>query len=59
MDLRHLDRVHEPVPARSRPDVDHQAVEDVGVRVGEDVLDGADPLTVGREHRRPVDERQV
>src|SRR5688572_4270250 len=56
LDLR---GVGEPVPAGAGAHVDDHAVEDVRVRVREDVLDLADLLAVGRHDRRAVGEDEV
>ena len=39
--------------------VDHEAVEDVGVGVGQHVLDHADALAVAAQHRRALLEDEV
>src|SRR3954471_17301046 len=59
IDLAHLLRVRELQPVRPGPEIDDEAVEDVGVDVREDVLDLANLLTVAAHDIRARLERQV
>src|SRR4051812_22197421 len=58
-DVGHLGSVGEAVAAGPAGRVDDDPVEDVGVRVGEDVRDAPDLRAVAREHRRAGLEGEV
>src|SRR4051794_29530981 len=57
--LSNLRSVHEVKPARAKPDIDDETVEDVALLVPEDVLDRADRLPVGADHLGAALEREV
>src|SRR5688500_11169027 len=59
VDALDLGRVHEAVPARPRARVEHDAVEDVLVRLGQHVLDLAEPPAVARVDGHALAERHV